>query len=644
LDVSILIPARNEIYLQATIDNILQNMRSDFEVVVGLDGYWPDPPLKNDPRVVIYHVTESIGMKKMINSLARIAKGKYVMKADAHCTYDEGYDTKLLSIVKPGYTVLGIRYELDAEKWERRERTNCDFRYLSPLSDPRGGLRSLAWHEYKQRVKGQKVAETMSISGSGWLMEKEQFLAWGGLYDGPETGTFGQEGCEIACKTWLSGGKLLVNRETWYSHWNRGKHPYKMGANTKKNSIEYSIDYWLNDRWPLQKYSFQWLIDKFAPVPGWESPEIKYLKAPRQGTLYKGLRAKYHKGELDYRVSELWDMRIGLCEPLKRERLKIFYDSFTEVIENLKAGKTYTTEDMEKSRYYQYLVTHLSRSYVGKPPEWGKRHVLRKFKSAIRLFHDIQQNGMKTPLQCYAKDGNLILWRGYRRLVIAKVLGIERLAIVVHVSEKTAKSLPEKFQAPEPGSITKLAEQQFVQHGGWSTDKYWAHGYMELYDFLFKGLRDKRIKLLELGLARGASLRLWHEAFPKGKIYGLDKDAELWKMMAGDLDRIEVFIGKQQDTRFLRKTVMPHGPFDIIMDDCGHNTANQMLSFETLWPSLKSCGFYVIEDCYRSYASGNVGKRCVPRELAKFIDKIYTDYSILSVQYYYNICVIQKGV
>jgi hypothetical protein len=394
----------------------------------------------------------------------------------------------------------------------------------------------------------------------------------------------------------------------------------------------------------LQKYSFQWLIDKFAPVPGWESQEIKYIKAPRQGTIYKGLRAKYHKGEQDYRLAELWECRVGLCEPLKRERLKIFFDSFTEVMENLKAGKTYTKEDMEKSRYYQYLVTHLSRSYVGKPPEWGKRHVLRKFESAIRLFHDIQKNGIKSPLQCYAKDGNLILWRGYRRLVIAKVLGVKRFAIVVHKNEKIAKTLPEKFQAPEPGSITKLAEKQFSKHGGWSTDKYWTHGYVELYDNLFKRLRNKRIKILELGLARGASLRLWHEAFPKGKIYGLDMDGELWKTMAGDLDRTDVFVGKQQDTEFLRKTVVPHGPFDIIMDDCGHNTKDQMVSFGALWPSLKNCGYYIIEDCFRSYTKTNRGGVCVPRELAKLIDGIYTDYSILSVQFYYNICVIQKGV
>lgn len=645
IDVSILIPARNEIYLQATIDDLLKNMESNIEIIVGLDDYWPNPPIKDDPKVIIYHSAERIGMRPMINKLASISNGKYLMKTDAHCSFDKGYDQKLISICEQGYTVLGIRYELDVEKWERKERTNCDFRYLSnPEVDERGGLRGLPWHEYKERTKGQEIAETMSISGSGWLMERQQFEAWGGLDE--NHGTFGQEGCEIACKTWLSGGRVLVNRRTWYAHWNRGKAPYALSTKQRDQSVNYSIDYWMNDRWPLQKYSFKWLLEKFAPVPGWTDQSTKEIgiPAPRQGTLYKGFRFKYRDEKTDMAVIDLWEKRLEISEPLKRHRLKIFFDSFFEIIKASHEGKKYTIDEIENTKYFHYLVTHLPKSDQSKLSEKSKERTIGKFKRAIKIFEDIKKNGLKTPLQCYAKDGKLILWKGYRRLVMAYVLGMERIPICIHQSEQTAKALPAKFQPATHGSIVEKGQEQFQEYLGKSTDKYWVHEYLEIYDNIWSRLRDKKIKLLELGVARGASLRLWHGVFPRGLIYGVDKNQDLWKEMAGDLDRISVFIGKQQDKVFIENQVAKSGPFDIIIDDAGHNPDNQMISFELLWPHVKAFGWYVIEDCYISYLKRNAGRACVPAKLATWIDKIYLDHSVLSIQFYYNIVIIQKGI
>lgn len=632
---SILIPARNEKYLQKTIDDILENFESDLEIIVGLDDYWPDPPLRNDPRVIVFHSGERVGMRPMINLLASMANGKYIMKTDAHCAFDKGYDTKLISIYKPGYTVLGIRYELDVENWQRKERTNCDFRYLSnPKVDEKGGLRGIAWHEYKERTKGQEVAETMTISGSGWLMEREQFWNWGGLDE--NHGTFGQEGCEISCKTWLSGGRVLVNRRTWYAHWNRGKAPYALSSKHRDKSVAYSVDYWLNDRWPLQKYSFNWLLEKFAPVPEWDARAIKTLPAKKQGTILKGYRN--HPS-----VQELWENRLGIAEPLKRERIKIFFDSFLEVIQSLNNGKEYTDEEIEKSRYFQYLRTHLSKEHRYPLTEQGREHILKKFKGGIALFNNVKKYGFKAPLQCYQKDGNIILWKGYRRLVIAHVLGIKKVAIQMHKTEEIAKGLPPHFYPPIKGTIQELGQRQFVKHQGKSTDKYWVHGYLDIYDNLFKRLRDKKIKILEIGVLRGASLALWHEAFPKAQIYGLDKNLTQWKEFTEGLDRVQVMVGMQEDESFLRNTVIPNGPYDIIIDDCGHNPESQRVTFNALWSHLNPHGYYVIEDCYHSYKPGWDGVN-IPLKLTEFVNNIYQDHSIISVQFYYNLCVIQKGI
>ena len=102
--VSVLIPARNEIFLQKTIQDILAKAKGDIEVVVVLDGYWPTetkrehwstPPIIDDKRVKYVHRGTPRGMRDGINSAASLSTGEYLLKSDAHCMFDEGFDEKL---------------------------------------------------------------------------------------------------------------------------------------------------------------------------------------------------------------------------------------------------------------------------------------------------------------------------------------------------------------------------------------------------------------------------------------------------------------------------------------------------------------------------------------------------------------------
>jgi len=626
--VSVIIPARNEKYLQATIDNVIANMRTDFEIIVGLDDYDPDPALKDDVRVRIYRSKKRIGMRPMINILARKAKGRYLMRLDAHCMIAEGYDRDLLEIHAKGYTVLGVRYELDAKRWRRRERTNCDYRYLSyPAADPKGGLRGLPWKEMINARRGVDVDETMSISGSAWLMEKAQFDHWGGLDE--NHGTFGQEGAEIACKTWLSGGRLLVDKRTWYAHWNRGRSPYALSRKERDKSVAYSIDFWTNNRWPLQKYSFNWLIDKFQP-PDWPPPNDDGLPAPRQGTILKGIRK--------LSVDKLWQHRLGICEPLKRYRLEIFFQAFDEYL----GGRHDDNRPADtETQYFHYLVGHGSKSVRHGIGDDEKERILRKMRRGLGLYDDIEKNGLRAPLEFYQADNKLILFRGYRRLVILKRLGVKHVAARVHKTEQTAKTFAAPYRIAK-NSINELGADQFAKYGGHATDKYYVHNYLEIYDRVLGHLRKSRIKLLEIGLLRGASLRLWHRAFPKAQIFGIDKNKTTWQQMTKDLDRVEVFVGMQEDVALLQR-VARQGQFDIIIDDCGHQPASQLATFENLWGSLKPGGVYVIEDCYRSYKPDYAGPNA-PQVLAAMVKEIYCGHGVAAVQFYYNLCIIEKGI
>jgi hypothetical protein len=73
---SVLIPARNEKYLENTVRDILLNAEGEIEVLVALDGWVPDPPFDvKDNRAVFYRLEKPIGQRAAINFLAKQAKG-----------------------------------------------------------------------------------------------------------------------------------------------------------------------------------------------------------------------------------------------------------------------------------------------------------------------------------------------------------------------------------------------------------------------------------------------------------------------------------------------------------------------------------------------------------------------------------------
>ena len=86
-DLSVLIPARNELFLKNTIEDILTHMEGATEIIAVLDGAWADPPLHDHPRVRLVYHPVSIGQRAATNEAARLAQGKYLMKGDGHCAF-----------------------------------------------------------------------------------------------------------------------------------------------------------------------------------------------------------------------------------------------------------------------------------------------------------------------------------------------------------------------------------------------------------------------------------------------------------------------------------------------------------------------------------------------------------------------------
>jgi glycosyltransferase involved in cell wall biosynthesis len=275
--VSVLIPTRNEIFLSKTIDDIFNKARGEFEVVVYLDGYWPDPPLKERPGLVILHKDEKVGMRGGINAAANAATGKYLIKTDAHCMFEEGFDLVLKAECDENWVVVPRRKSLDAENWcidYTNKKAPVDYHFLGwPWQKPNEiGMHGTVWNERARSRQHILLDDEMSSQGSCWCMTKNHFVNFLGGLSEVGYGDFVQEFQEIGNKTWLGGGQVKINKKTWYAHLHKGKRYGRGYFISQKKMIEgalYSTDFWMNNRWDKRVHDIEWLIDKFWPVPSW---------------------------------------------------------------------------------------------------------------------------------------------------------------------------------------------------------------------------------------------------------------------------------------------------------------------------------------------------------------------------------------
>lgn len=300
---SVLVPARQEEWLAQTIAGIVANRRGDTEVIAVLDGAWADPPVVDAPGVQLVYLPVPVGQRAATNLAARLSSADYVMKLDAHCAVDEGFDVKLMQPYEdgelaPDVTTIPRMYNLHVFDWQCR----CGARtYQGPKPEtcatchqPWRGERVVVWqprwhrrtdfarfdstlhfqywHDYeKRRDTGAELADVMSSVGACWVMRRDRFWQLGGMDE--DHGSWGQFGTEVACKAWLSGGRQVVNKRTWFSHLFRTQpgfgFPYPQNNSQVEHARTHSRRLWLENRWPGQTRPLSWLLDKFWPVLGW---------------------------------------------------------------------------------------------------------------------------------------------------------------------------------------------------------------------------------------------------------------------------------------------------------------------------------------------------------------------------------------
>ena len=353
-------------FLGETIKSLLKNIRGDTEIIAVLDGYTdPVPEIPDDPRVTVLTNEESIGQRAATNQACKLSEAKYIMKIDAHCSVDEGFDVKMMDEMQDDWTMVPTMYNLHAFNWvcdkghsryqgqsgvctkcggethkeiiwkEKRNPTSTSYRFDNTLHFQ-------YWREYRKKQIGD-IVETMSLQGSCFMLTREKY--WSLNICDERHGSWGQQGTEVACATWLSGGRVVVNKKTWYAHMFRTQggdfgfpYPNKSIGHARKHSNWL----WKEGNYEHAIHPLSWLIEKFNP-PDWNLSVglLYYTDNELEGTnIEKVCQKQLKKGAGQNRIVSVSLKPISFGDnivlPLERGQLTMF----KQILAGLKALDT----------------------------------------------------------------------------------------------------------------------------------------------------------------------------------------------------------------------------------------------------------------------------------------------------------------
>lgn len=172
-----------------------------------------------------------------------------------------------------------------------------------------------------------------------------------------------------------------------------------------------------------------------------------------------------------------------------------------------------------------------------------------------------------------------------------------------------------------------------------------AHNYARLYERLINPSETKA--LCEIGVACGASLKMWSAFLPAARIVGVDIRDEC-KNLCKDNKNIEIKIGDVKDLNYSNK-------FDVVIDDASHVSEDIVDIFHRCWKWVRPGGLYIIEDVGCTYSddytehfnslfgTNKVNNRNVFVELVDSIMKnVDAKIDIESMEYHPQLLIMRK--
>ena len=285
-------------------------------------------------------------------------------------------------------------------------------------------------------------------------------------------------------------------------------------------------------------------------------------------------------------------------EPAPRPQRKAFHidpSTASAFFENMRLVDDFFREFFQGPNYHEVLYQNLAADYEG------------QLNAVYRhLGVDAHRPRQMTAKQIESPASGLISNMGelrtyFRGTRFAPMLEGERGGIDF-VSESELRIGPYRFEMDETAAVQSKysAGQNFVLMK--------RRRLIETYREVFESLAPSN--LLELGIRRGGSMALYNLAFKPRIHVGIELEQQPIPALAALVAEVEKqgrrlapYFGVSQDNR--PKLIEIVGdefgdgskrPLDMVIDDASHRLEPSTVSFETLFPLVRTGGLYALED------------------------------------------------
>jgi predicted O-methyltransferase YrrM len=136
------------------------------------------------------------------------------------------------------------------------------------------------------------------------------------------------------------------------------------------------------------------------------------------------------------------------------------------------------------------------------------------------------------------------------------------------------------------------------------TNSRHCHPYTLFYDNLFRRQKESSLKIAELGILDGSSLRMWQEYFTNATINGFEYNMNFvnqFKQLHNN-DRISLSYTNVNSKESIETSFIDaNSTYDIIIEDTTHQFEDQIRVIEVAYQYLNPGGILIIEDIFKLY-------------------------------------------
>ena len=135
---------------------------------------------------------------------------------------------------------------------------------------------------------------------------------------------------------------------------------------------------------------------------------------------------------------------------------------------------------------------------------------------------------------------------------------------------------------------------QYTQPYKRKNNKITAHGYAKFYEDLFKPLKDKSLKILEIGSFYGNASAALFFYFRNSLIYSADINPDMYKYKGSRLNNF--FVDSSSKESIVKNILNQNIEFNIVIEDASHMLKDQIITLFMLFPKIKKGGIFIIEE------------------------------------------------